>query len=102
MSEQIEVSKADTRFEIRASGELAGFVEYSDSDGVRTMPHTEVDEKFQGRGLASQLIGKALEATRADGLQVLPVCPAVQRYIGKHPDLRDLVPSEQRERFELS
>ncbi len=103
-AEQISVQDAPERgrFEIVVDGVTAGFTEYSDDAGLRTFPHTLVDDAFQGRGLASRLIRAALDATRAAGLQVLPVCPAVQRYIAKHPDYLDLVPPERRAEANLA
>lgn len=32
---------------------------------------------------------------------MLPFCPFVNAWIGKHPDYLDLVPADQRERFGL-
>lgn len=101
MSDQVEVAKAATRFEIRVNGELAGYLEYSDADGVRTLPHTFVDPAFRGRGLAPVLIGQTLDATRADGLGVLPVCPAVRGFIAKNADYHELVPEDRRAEFGL-
>lgn len=101
MSEQIEVTKAAARFEIRVDGALAGYVEYNDSDGVRTMPHTLIDSAFRGRGLAGILIKQALDTTRAEGLAVLPVCPAVRRFIAKNSEYVDLVPVDRRATFGL-
>ena len=89
------------RFEIRYGGQLAGFADYRDRDDVRSFLHTEVEPAYAGRGLASQLIRTALDATRTAGLQVLPFCPFVKAFIAKHPDYVDLVPADHRARFEL-
>jgi len=79
------------RFEVTVNGEVAGFTVFKDREDQRIFPHTEVDEKFSGRGLATKLIGDALEATRRDGLRVVAVCPAVARYVAKHPEVGDNV-----------
>ncbi|MBD0859677.1 N-acetyltransferase [Gordonia sp. zg691] len=79
------------RFEVTVNGEVAGFTVFKDRENQRIFPHTEVDEKFSGRGLATRLIGDALEATRRDGLRVVAVCPAVARYVAKHPEVADNV-----------
>jgi uncharacterized protein len=64
--------------------------------------HTEVAEKFGGRGLASALIRSALDTVRERGGQVLPYCPFVKAFIQKHPDYADLVPPARRAAFGLS
>ena len=79
------------QFEIWVDGSLAGFTRYSDRAGVRVFPHTELEEEFSGRGLSNPLIRGALDATRAAGLRVQPLCPAVARFIEKHPDYADLL-----------
>jgi uncharacterized protein len=74
------------RYEITADGELAGFAEYRDHDGVRVFTHTEVFEAFEGKGIGSALIRGALDDQRSAGRKVVPLCPFVDRYIGDHPD----------------
>ena len=96
-----EVIDAGTRFEIHVDGALAGFTDYHDRDDVRTFPHTEVDPAYQGQGLASQVIRGALDATRAAGLGVRPLCSAVLGFITKHEEYADLVPAELRGDFGL-
>jgi predicted GNAT family acetyltransferase len=50
-----------------------------------------VDDAFQGRGLASILIGEALQQTRDAGLRIVPVCPMVGAYVKKHSEFDDVV-----------
>ncbi|WP_346995711.1 GNAT family N-acetyltransferase [Dietzia sp. SLG310A2-38A2] len=78
------------RFEIVVDDVVAGFADYSDSDDVRTFPHTVVDPEFGGRGLAGRMIGEALQVTRDEGLRVRPACAFVERYVQKNPDSADL------------
>ena len=53
--------------------------------------HTEVDDAFQGRGLATILIGEALQQTRDAGLRIVPVCSMVADYVKKHSEFDDVV-----------
>ena len=70
--------------------EQAGFTEFLDRDGQRIFPHTEVDEKFEGRGLGTILVRQALEATRDAGLRIVPVCPMVAAFIDKNTEFGDI------------
>jgi predicted GNAT family acetyltransferase len=36
------------------------------------------------------LVAEALEATRADGKRVVPLCPMVAAFIKKHPEFNDI------------
>lgn len=89
------------RYEIRLDGELAGFAEYRLHPGLIELVHTEIDEEFEGRGAASQLISFALEDARKRNLAVLPFCPFVEDYIQRHRHYADLVPEERRQSFGL-
>ncbi|HEY2205334.1 MAG TPA: GNAT family N-acetyltransferase [Pseudonocardia sp.] len=80
-----------SRFEITVDGELAGFSEYRSRPGRIVFTHTEVAERFQGRGLAGRLIRTALDTARRRGLEVTPLCPYVAEFIRRHPDYLDLV-----------
>jgi uncharacterized protein len=84
---------AESRYELHVGGELAGFVTYHiRHDGaVINLIHTEIDPKFQGSGLAGQLARATLDDIRARHLSVLPSCPYIRSWIGKHPDYADLV-----------
>jgi len=91
-----------SRFEIRVDGETAGFAAYHRRPGVIAFVHTEIDSRFEGQGLASQLIKTALSQARAEGAAVLPFCPFVRSYIAGHSDYLDLVPSDMRAEFQLT
>jgi len=91
-----------SRFEIRVDRETAGFAAYHRRPGVIAFVHTEIDPRFEGQGLASQLIKTALSRARAEGAAVLPFCPFVRSYIAGHSDYLDLVQSDMRAEFQLT
>jgi uncharacterized protein len=64
---------------------------YRLKDGAVDLVHTEVPEQYQGQGLAGKLATAALEWARESGLKVIPSCPYVRSFIGKHPEFADLV-----------
>jgi predicted GNAT family acetyltransferase len=99
MSVQQEVREdvAEQRFEIWYGGELAGITVYEPDGDVLAFVHTEVEARFGGHGLATTLIGQALDTVRARGQAVLPYCPFVKAFIQKHPEYLDLVPEAQRD-----
>lgn len=79
------------RYEIVSGDELAGFALYRDAGGRRVFTHTEVAPAHQGQGLASRLTRAALDDVRRKGLRVVPDCPFMAAYIGRHPHDADLV-----------
>jgi uncharacterized protein len=81
-----------SRYEIRvADGTLAGFAEYRDMDGVRVFTHTEIKREFEGQGLGSTLVRAALDAVRASGGSIVPLCPFVEHFVTEHAEYGDLV-----------
>ncbi|HEY1565527.1 MAG TPA: GNAT family N-acetyltransferase [Solirubrobacteraceae bacterium] len=102
-AERIEVTdQVDReRYEVSVDGQAAGFTIYRLRPGLIAFVHTEVDERFQGHGLASRLIGFALDDARARGLAVLPFCPFVLAVIEGHREYAELVPEGYRQTFGL-
>ena len=101
MAVQITDNTEEHRFEIRVDDDLAGFVVYRARPTLIAFIHTEIDDRFEGQGLGSQLIRAALDSARERGLAVLPFCPFVNGYMKRHPDYIDLVPQDRREAFDL-
>jgi predicted GNAT family acetyltransferase len=104
MTENVQVrdNSGESRYEIRVDGELAGFTEYVLHGSQADFVHTQIDDKFGGRGLASELIREALDDARERGWQVMPYCPFVRSFITKHTEYRDLVPQEHQAKFGLA
>src|SRR3954462_3883684 len=90
-----------SRFEISVDGEIAGFPEYRRRPGLIAFIHTLIDPRFEGHGLASQLVRTALSDARSAGLSVLPFCPSVRAYTAAHPEYLDLVREDMRAKFDL-
>ena len=74
------------RFVIEVDGEIAGYTAYEQFAAMRDFSHTEIDEAFAGRGLASILVRGALDQTLADGMKIEASCPVVQRFVANHPE----------------
>lgn len=89
------------RYEVAVDGDLAGFVKYRVKPGQIALIHTEIDDRFEGRGLGGRLIAFALDDARARGLAVLPFCPFARAYIQRHPEYAELVPESRRGEFGL-
>jgi len=84
------VRAADGKYTIAVDGQTVGLAAVADRGNQRVFYHTEVDDKFEGRGLASILVGEALKAARAEGKRVVAVCPMVAAFIKKHSEFSDI------------
>ncbi|HPJ18040.1 MAG TPA: GNAT family N-acetyltransferase [Actinomycetota bacterium] len=83
------------RFDMLLDGERIGVIDYTQDDCVVTMTHTEISDDHSGKGFAARLVQAALADVRDSGEQVVPDCAYVRKYIGKHPEWRDLVAQGQ-------
>jgi uncharacterized protein len=91
MRSEVTRKSGPDRFEIAAEGEPAGHTRFVDVEGRRVFFHTEVDPVHSGKGLAVTLVRAALEATRAEGLRIVAVCPFVKKYVSRHDEWAELV-----------
>ncbi|MFX0580403.1 GNAT family N-acetyltransferase [Nocardia nepalensis] len=71
-------------YEIRVDGKVIGQEFYFDVGVQRAFYATEVDPAFGGRGLGGVLIHDALADAVAGNRRIVPICPFVVRWVGKH------------------
>lgn len=86
----ITLNPAAHRYEAVVDGYLS-VCEYEDTEDRRIFTHTLVPPELRGRGIAEQLVRKALDDTRAAGRKVVPACSYVARFIERHRDDQDLL-----------
>lgn len=78
------------RYELTVDG-VTAFVIYKRERDQIVLVHTEVPDALAGKGVGSRLARGTLDAIRAEGIKLVPQCPFIAKYIGKHPEYRDLV-----------
>ena len=79
------------RYEILIGGEVAGALHYRRHGERVELMHTEIEQTFSGRGLASRLAAAALADARSRSTVVVASCPFVTGYLDRHPEYADLV-----------
>jgi NAD+ kinase len=80
-----------SRYEILVDGEVAGFLNYRRKPTHIDLQHTDIQQGFQGLGLASRLAAGALADVRTQGLRVVVSCPFVTRYVSDRGQYADLL-----------
>jgi predicted GNAT family acetyltransferase len=90
MTAIVRDNPALSRFELDANG-VTAVANYTLGGGLITFTHTEVPPEARGHGIASRLIGGALEAARTRRLSVAARCAFVSAYLDRHPEFRDLL-----------
>ncbi|HEY8901113.1 MAG TPA: GNAT family N-acetyltransferase [Chthoniobacterales bacterium] len=77
------------RFEREFSGRMA-VLDYHIREGRMVITHTFVPPEMRGGGIAGELVKRALEHARAEGLRVVPQCSYVDAYLRRHPEYASL------------
>ena len=90
MASQVRDNQRSHRFELEVDDQLAK-AWYRQQGNVLTFTHTDVPEALAGQGVGSRLAKGALDAVRAAGQKVVPVCPFIAAYIKKHHEYDDLL-----------
>ena len=81
----------ERRYDIFLGSTRGAYAEYELTDGVITFTHTVTDPQQRGKGLAGQVVGRALADAKAAGLTVVPQCWYVAQYIDRHPEYATLL-----------
>jgi hypothetical protein len=90
---EVRRNEESARYEAFVDGALAGFAQFRPAGDVVVLPHTVVDDAFEGQGVGSALARGALDDLRARGVRVHATCPFISAWVAKHPDYQDLVMS---------
>ncbi|HAD78212.1 MAG TPA: N-acetyltransferase [Flavobacteriaceae bacterium] len=53
--------------------------------------HTGVNPELRGQGLAEKLVLEAIDYARKNQLKIIPFCSYVSVYVGKHPEVQDVI-----------
>lgn len=74
------------------NGQEAGLMTYVWAGQDRIIiDHTEVNPDHKGKGLGKQMVMKAVEFARAEGIKIVPLCPFAKSVFDKVPEIRDVL-----------
>jgi predicted GNAT family acetyltransferase len=82
---------AARRYEMTVGGERAGIAMFVRTPGRTVFTHTIVQPEFEGRGLGSRLAAFVLDDAVARGDRIVPQCPFIAEYLGRHPEYEESV-----------
>ena len=87
----VTVTKESDKFTVSVDGKAVGLTAYADEGHSLVFPHTEVDDAYEGLGLATIVIGEALAQTRAEGRGSCRCALTVAAYVERHPEYAHIV-----------
>ena len=75
------------KFVLQKDLQLVGEVAYVYAgDDKIILEHTEVNEEFEGQGLAKQLVNAVVDMAREKKIKVVPLCPYANALFHRKPD----------------
>ncbi|MDQ0792504.1 GNAT family N-acetyltransferase [Streptomyces sp. B1I3] len=75
------------------AGTIAYFVMYPEP-GALVAVHTVVKPAYEGKGIAGALAREFYAMAAREGVPVVPLCPYVAKWAGRHPELAPEAPEE--------
>jgi uncharacterized protein len=75
-----------SRYEATSADGVVGVLEYRRKDGVIFLNHAETALAHRGKGVAGQIVLKAMQDASEQGVKVVPVCPYVRDWVSQHPE----------------
>lgn len=88
--DEIKNNRAASRFEVTVQGRLC-VLEYQLSEQLLQLTHTLVPPAVEGRGIAAQLVRRALQWAEEQQYKVDPICSYVRVYMKRHPETLKLL-----------
>ena len=80
-------------------GATAGSAFYRIVEGRVVVTHTEVKDEYEGQGVGTAIARTLLDQIRANGQQIVPLCPFFAGYIERHAEYEDLVDRDTYDRL---
>ena len=90
MDVSVEHDREARRFTSVVEGHRSA-IDYRIDDGRLVILHTGVPKPVEGRGIAAAMTRAALDAARAEGWRVVPLCAYAAAFVQRHPEYAELV-----------
>jgi predicted GNAT family acetyltransferase len=83
-------NEAEHNFEMIVDGKRS-FIDYMRKGDKIYLIHTEVPQELEGKGVAPEMVEKALQYIEDQHLKLVPLCAYVQHYLKRNPDWNRIV-----------
>jgi predicted GNAT family acetyltransferase len=86
-----ETAESGGRYIAELDGHIAEMTFSRKSPGLIAVNHTGVPEALRGKGVGQALALHAVEAARAGGWKIVPLCSFMRAQAERHPDWQDVI-----------
>lgn len=83
----MEYKQEQGRIAVYENGAEVGKITWTGAgDDSIIIDHTYVDDGQRGKGIAGELLRRAVDMAKAEGKTIIPLCPYAKREFDKNPD----------------
>jgi predicted GNAT family acetyltransferase len=86
-----EIHESNGRYLAELDGHTAEMTFVRKSPELIAVNHTGVPEELRGKGVGQALAVHAVEAARAGGWKIQPICSFMRAQAERHPDWQDVI-----------
>jgi len=86
-----EDGPAKGRYRMLVDGHEAEMTYSRVGKGLLIIDHTDVPTALRGRKVGEQMVRRAVEDARSEGIGVIPLCPFAKAQIDRHPEWQDVL-----------
>lgn len=101
MATAFKLDDSRNQYQLFVDQRLVSYEVFVPEGDVWDFVHTRTVDGETGKGYATTLVRDALDDMRAHHRMVRPYCPFVRDFIADNADYVDLVPANERARFNL-
>lgn len=76
-------------------GKEIGFCNYSESEDLWIIDHTETNPEYGGQGIGTKLVAELVEQARSKNVKILPLCPFAKSEFDKRSEYSDVLSNKQ-------
>ena len=91
MDIRLEETGSGGRYVTAVDGHEAEMTFSRTSPRLIIIDHTGVPDALRGRGVGQALAAHAIEAARAGGWKIIPLCPFMRAQAARHPEWSDVI-----------
>lgn len=93
MTNESKIVRNDARhrYELKIGAEVVGIAVFREEPGRVVFTHTVVFPAYEGRGLGGKLAQAAIDDAVSRGLRIVPECPFISAWLGRHPEYAESV-----------
>lgn len=92
MNYKIINNEEENRISAILDGKTIGLIDYEKiNQDTIAVYHTEVDEEYEGNGIAAQMTKELIKFVKDKGYKIQPLCSYTKAFIERHSEYSELI-----------